>query len=43
MIVVILIVLENWRPWREEMGSDVDGNFPATRPAEPRGRIVPAE
>ncbi len=28
VIVVFLIFLEKWRPWREELGEDADGYFP---------------
>jgi len=28
-LVVVLIVLERWRPWRQELGADVDGNLGA--------------
>lgn len=26
-LVMVLVGLEKWRPWRQEMGGDVDGNF----------------
>ena len=28
LVVVILIALEAWKPWRSEMGKDVDGDLP---------------
>jgi hypothetical protein len=31
-LVVILIMLEKWRPWRAELGNDVDGDFGPARP-----------
>jgi uncharacterized membrane protein YedE/YeeE len=43
MIVVILAAMERWRPWREDLGSDVDGDLAPSATAAPRGRIVPAE
>jgi hypothetical protein len=27
LLIVILVGLEKWRPWREDMGRDVDGDF----------------
>ncbi|MDP2411015.1 MAG: YeeE/YedE thiosulfate transporter family protein [Pseudolabrys sp.] len=27
-LVAILVALEKWKPWRDEMGGDVDGNLP---------------
>ena len=44
VIVVILVALEAWTPWRGEMGNDVDGNIGPTTPAAPRTiQAVPAE
>jgi hypothetical protein len=45
ILVAVLVLLERWRPWREEMGRDVDGDFgaPATPPSPSRVRIAPAE
>lgn len=40
--VVILVALEIWKPWRSEMGNDVDGDLPSP-PAQPRLHIQPAE
>jgi len=31
-LVVILVMLEKWRPWRAELGNDVDGDFGPARP-----------
>jgi hypothetical protein len=44
VLVVILAVLEHWRPWRDELGRDVDGDFgaaPADQPSQVR--VAPAE
>ena len=42
--VVILAALEAWRPWRDELGNDVDGDIAPTTTAASRGvRAVPAE
>ncbi len=45
ILVAVLVLLERWRPWREEMGRNVDGDFgaPATPPSPSRVRIAPAE
>jgi uncharacterized membrane protein YedE/YeeE len=32
VLVLILVALERWRPWREELGRDVDGDLPASAP-----------
>jgi hypothetical protein len=44
VIVVILFALEAWRPWRDELGKDVDGELPAAG-SNPRAtaRPQPAE
>jgi hypothetical protein len=26
-LVIVLVGLEKWRPWQQEMGGDVDGDF----------------
>ena len=31
VIVVILVVLEVWNPWRDEIGNDVDGDINVLR------------
>jgi uncharacterized membrane protein YedE/YeeE len=44
VIVVVLIALERWRPWRDEMGRNVDGDFGSS--PQPTGRapsMAPAE
>ena len=40
-IVIVLVVMERLRPWRDDLGADVDGHLPAN--TSPRGRMVPAE
>jgi hypothetical protein len=43
-LVVILILLEMWRPWRDEIGRDVDGDLGEPRPAQrDAAHAVPAE
>ena len=43
-LIVVLVVLEAWRPWRAEMGKDVDGDLESTG-QRPRTtvRVQPAE
>jgi uncharacterized membrane protein YedE/YeeE len=41
-IVIILMVIERLRPWREDLGADVDGNV-AEKESQPRSRLAPAE
>ena len=41
-IIVILVLLERVRPWRDDLGLDVDGNF-AEKAIQPRHRLAPAE
>ena len=44
VLVIILFVLEAMRPWRDEMGADVDGNQPKSgAPRAPAARMQPAE
>ena len=44
VIVVILFVLESRKPWRDEMGKDVDGDLRPTAAPLPKSiRAVPAE
>jgi uncharacterized membrane protein YedE/YeeE len=44
VLVVILAGLEHWRPWRDELGHDVDGDFGATDYRQPSHvRVAPAE
>lgn len=44
VLVVVLFALERWRPWRGELGADVDGDFGA-RDAAPASaaHLKPAE
>ncbi len=44
ILVAIMAALEQWRPWRDEMGQEVDGDLgaPDTR-TSPQIRIAPAE
>lgn len=41
-IVVILVALESWKPWRPELGRDVDGDV-APAGAPKKLSVVPAE
>jgi uncharacterized membrane protein YkvI len=41
-IVLILVALESWRPWRPEMGNDVDGDI-APGASSSKLSVVPAE
>jgi hypothetical protein len=43
VLVVVLVALERWRPWRDEMGRDVDGDFPERARMRAHARIQPAE
>ena len=43
LLVFVLIALEAWRPWRDDLGNDVDGDLAAPRPASSHIRAVPAE
>ena len=44
VIVVILVMLEAWKPWRGEMGNDVDGDITSATAASPgKAHAVPAE
>lgn len=42
IIVVVLALLERLRPWRDDLGTDLDGNR-VERVAQPRSRLAPAE
>jgi uncharacterized membrane protein YedE/YeeE len=43
-IIVILMALEAWKPWRGEMGKDVDGDIASSTAASPGNvHAVPAE
>jgi hypothetical protein len=44
VLVVVLWLLERWRPWRGELGRDVDGNFSPTEQRQPPAtRMTPVE
>lgn len=48
LLVIAMFALERWRPWRDELGSDLDGNLSdgprgTTAPADRAGHGVPAE
>jgi uncharacterized protein len=43
VIVAVLAALEAWRPWRDELGVNVDGDIAARPGATPKLAIVPAE
>jgi hypothetical protein len=44
VIVIILVMLETWKPWRGEMGNDVDGDITSAIAASPgKAHAVPAE
>ena len=44
LLVLGLIALEVWRPWRSELGRDVDGDFGPPAPSLKRpASVVPAE
>jgi hypothetical protein len=42
-LVVVLAALEVWRPWRAELGSDVDGDLPSSGAPMAAVRTQPAE
>ncbi len=42
VLVIVLVQLERWRSWHDEMGRNVDGDFGAS-PHSPRVRAIPAE
>ncbi|HEY5126132.1 MAG TPA: YeeE/YedE thiosulfate transporter family protein [Bradyrhizobium sp.] len=41
-IIVILVLMEKARPWGDDLGSDVDGDF-AEKATQPSSRLAPAE
>jgi hypothetical protein len=44
VLVIVLVLLERWRPWRDELGRDVDGALEGQPPqAAPRLHATPAE
>ncbi|MDO9565080.1 MAG: YeeE/YedE thiosulfate transporter family protein [Bradyrhizobium sp.] len=42
VIIVVLALMERARPWRKDLGADVDGDLAETAPQR-RGRLAPAE
>jgi hypothetical protein len=42
VIIVILALIERARPWRDDLGADVDGDV-AEKSSQPRERLAPAE
>ena len=42
VLAIVLVRLERWRSWRDEMGRNVDGDFGAS-PRSPRVRAVAAK
>jgi hypothetical protein len=43
LLVLVLVALEAWRPWRDDMGNDVDGDLAPARRTPSHIRTVPAE
>ncbi len=43
ILVGLLLALEAWRPWRSELGDDVDGDLPVQPEGRPQQGIAPAE
>jgi uncharacterized protein len=44
ILVVVLWALERWRPWRQELGRNLDGNFgPTDTNQPPAARMAPVE
>jgi hypothetical protein len=44
VLVVVIALLERWRPWRDELGGDVDGNLAAVASkGTAQVRMAPAE
>ncbi len=43
VLVLVLIALERWRPWRGELGRDLDGDLPASAPRTAAHGLAPAE
>lgn len=41
-IIIVLALMERARPWRKDLGADVDGDFAETV-RQPRERLAPAE
>jgi hypothetical protein len=43
ILLVLLALIERWRPWRDEMGHDFDGDLGALEPQSRPIQAVPAE
>lgn len=43
VLVLVLVALEAWRPWRDDMGNDVDGDLAPAQRTSSHIRAVPAE
>jgi hypothetical protein len=43
LLIAALVALEWWRPWRQELGRDVDGDIGSSTGTMARGRLAPAE
>ena len=43
VLVIMLVALERWRPWRNELGANVDGDIGAPEPGAARARAVSAK
>lgn len=43
VLVLALVGLEMWRPWRADLGADVDGDFGPTPAKAARPHLEPAE
>ena len=44
VLIVVMVLLERWRPWRDEMGHDVDGDMgPVSSSRASQLRVAPAE
>jgi len=43
VLVLILVGLEKWRPWRDELGRDADGDLGPSARARSHAATVPAE
>ncbi|MBS0246085.1 MAG: YeeE/YedE family protein [Proteobacteria bacterium] len=43
VVALVLVGLETWRPWRDDLGKDVDGDLASASPAPSHIRTVPAE
>jgi hypothetical protein len=43
LLIAALVALEWWRPWRQEIGRDVDGDIGSSAGTTARGRLAAAE